>query len=129
MNTPRKLRTLLVDDEALSRRGLQLRLTLANDVEVIGECSNGREALEAIREHDLLHLAAVLLRLLLSGELLGRHVELGEVAFFTDEDRLLDDLLRDRRAALLDAARGNRSSVAKGTSPALVSRSPFAPMR
>ena len=50
MNTPRKLRTLLVDDEALSRRGLQLRLALANDVEVIGECSNGREALEAIRE-------------------------------------------------------------------------------
>src|SRR5262245_39242062 len=51
MNTPRKLRTLLVDDEALSRRGLQLRLALANDVEVVGECSNGREALEAIREH------------------------------------------------------------------------------
>src|SRR5690242_10651512 len=51
MNTARKLRTLLVDDEALSRRGLQLRLRMANDVEVIGECSNGREALKAIREH------------------------------------------------------------------------------
>ena len=51
MNTQRKLRTLLVDDEALSRRGLQLRLALANDVEIIGECSNGREALSAIREH------------------------------------------------------------------------------
>jgi two-component system LytT family response regulator len=51
MNTPRKLRTLLVDDEALSRRGLQLRLSMANDVEIIGECTNGREALEAIREH------------------------------------------------------------------------------
>ena len=51
MNTPRKLRTLLVDDEALSRRGLELRLRVANDIEIIGECSNGREALEAIREH------------------------------------------------------------------------------
>ena len=50
MNTPRKLRTLLVDDEALSRRGLELRLRVANDIEIIGQCSNGREALAAIRE-------------------------------------------------------------------------------
>jgi two-component system LytT family response regulator len=50
MNQPRKLRTLLVDDEALSRRGLELRLRVANDIEIIGQCSNGREALSAIRE-------------------------------------------------------------------------------
>jgi two-component system LytT family response regulator len=50
MNSPRKLRTLLVDDEALSRRGLELRLQLAADIEIIGQCSNGREALSAIRE-------------------------------------------------------------------------------
>ena len=50
MNTPKKLRTLLVDDEALSRRGLELRLSLAADVEIIGHCINGREALDAIRE-------------------------------------------------------------------------------
>jgi two-component system LytT family response regulator len=50
MNSPRKLRTLLVDDEALSRRGLELRLRMAGDVEVIGHCVNGREALNAIRE-------------------------------------------------------------------------------
>ena len=46
----RRLRTLLVDDEALSRRGLELRLRVANDIEIIGQCSNGREALNAIRE-------------------------------------------------------------------------------
>jgi two-component system, LytTR family, response regulator len=50
MNTLRKLRTLLVDDEALSRRGLELRLRMAADIEIIGQCSNGREALAAIRE-------------------------------------------------------------------------------
>jgi two-component system LytT family response regulator len=50
MNGQRKLRTLLVDDEALSRRGLELRLRVANDIDVIGQCSNGREALTAIRE-------------------------------------------------------------------------------
>jgi two-component system LytT family response regulator len=51
MNTQRKLRTLLVDDEALSRRGLELRLRVANDIDIVGQCSNGREALAAIREH------------------------------------------------------------------------------
>jgi two-component system, LytTR family, response regulator len=50
MNTQRKLRTLLVDDEALSRRGLELRLRVANDIDIVGQCSNGREALDAIRE-------------------------------------------------------------------------------
>src|SRR5690348_12653603 len=47
---PRKLRTLLVDDEALSRRGLELRLKVAGDIEIVGHCINGREALDAIRE-------------------------------------------------------------------------------
>jgi len=47
---PRRLRTLLVDDEALSRRGLELRLKVAADIDIVGQCSNGREALTAIRE-------------------------------------------------------------------------------
>jgi YesN/AraC family two-component response regulator len=35
MNTTRKLRTLLVDDEALSRRGLELRLRVANVIQIV----------------------------------------------------------------------------------------------
>jgi two-component system LytT family response regulator len=50
MNGARKLRTLLVDDEALSRRGLELRLRMAGDIELVGQCTNGREALMAIRD-------------------------------------------------------------------------------
>jgi len=50
MNGARKLRTLLVDDEALSRRGLELRLRVAGDIEIVGQCTNGREALGAIRD-------------------------------------------------------------------------------
>ncbi len=50
MSAARKLRTLLVDDEALSRRGLELRLRVAADIDIVGQCSNGREALAAIRE-------------------------------------------------------------------------------
>lgn len=47
MSTPR-IRTLLVDDERLARRGLELRLAAAPDVEIVGECENGREALEKV---------------------------------------------------------------------------------
>jgi two-component system LytT family response regulator len=50
MNGSRRLRTLLVDDEALSRRGLELRLRMAGDIEIVGQCTNGREALGAIRD-------------------------------------------------------------------------------
>jgi len=43
------IRTLLVDDEKLAIQGLQLRLEPYADVEVIGTCANGREAIRAIK--------------------------------------------------------------------------------
>ena len=43
-----KIRVLLVDDERLARRGLELRLAAAADVEVVGECANGRDAIAQI---------------------------------------------------------------------------------
>lgn len=39
---------LIVDDEPLARRGLQLRLAGYEEIDVIGECRNGREALSSI---------------------------------------------------------------------------------
>jgi len=52
------LRTLIVDDEPLARRGLALRLARHSDVEIVGEAGNGREAFFAISEHqpDLMFL-------------------------------------------------------------------------
>ena len=44
-----KIRTLLVDDEPLALRGLQIRLEKFNDIEIIGTCANGREAIKKIR--------------------------------------------------------------------------------
>jgi two-component system, LytTR family, response regulator len=43
-----KIRTLIVDDEPLAREGIRMRLNHAPDIEVIGECSNGRAAVSAI---------------------------------------------------------------------------------
>ena len=52
------IRALIVDDEALARRGLQHRLRGADDIEVIGEARHGREAVDKIRdlEPDLVFL-------------------------------------------------------------------------
>jgi two-component system, LytTR family, response regulator len=44
------IRALIVDDEALARRGIRQLLAAHEDVIVVGECRNGREALDALRE-------------------------------------------------------------------------------
>jgi two-component system LytT family response regulator len=46
----RILKTLIVDDESLARRGLTHRLKSITDIEIVGEARNGREALQLIRE-------------------------------------------------------------------------------
>ena len=43
------IRTIIVDDEKLAIKGLQLRLQAFDDIEVIDTCSNGREAIRKIK--------------------------------------------------------------------------------
>ena len=52
------IRVAIADDEPLARRGLVLRLGQIDGVEIVAECANGREALQAVVEHqpDLLLL-------------------------------------------------------------------------
>ena len=45
------LRTIIVDDERLARRGLSLRLQENPDIDVVAECANGQEGLLSIAEH------------------------------------------------------------------------------
>lgn len=42
------IRTLIVDDEPLARRGLELRLKKHADIEIVGEASSGRKAFHAV---------------------------------------------------------------------------------
>jgi len=55
---PRKLRTLIVDDEELARKVLRELLSAHEEIEIIAECKNGLEAVKAVSEHkpDLLFL-------------------------------------------------------------------------
>jgi len=52
------IRAIIVDDESLARRGLELRLAAFPDIEVIAQCANGREAVDAVACHapDLMFL-------------------------------------------------------------------------
>jgi two-component system LytT family response regulator len=44
------LRALIVDDEPLARRGLEIRLEAHPDVEIVGECGDGLSAIASLRE-------------------------------------------------------------------------------
>ena len=44
------IRTIIVDDEPLARRGLELRLQGTPDITIVRQCANGREAIAAIAE-------------------------------------------------------------------------------
>lgn len=44
-----KIRALIVDDEHLARRMVRKMLLMSTDIEVVGECENGREAIDAIQ--------------------------------------------------------------------------------
>lgn len=46
------LRVLIVDDEAFARQRLRRLLSEESDVEIVGEASNGREAIALITSHD-----------------------------------------------------------------------------
>lgn len=43
-----KIRTVIVDDEPLARRGIRAQLKCEKDIEIISECRNGLEAVKAL---------------------------------------------------------------------------------
>ena len=45
-----KIRALIVDDEPIARRGIRAQLEAEPQIEIIGECANGLEAVAAIQE-------------------------------------------------------------------------------
>src|SRR5687767_862412 len=59
MSTPHvPIRTFIVDDEALARDAIRLRLAGATDIEIVGEASNGPDAVRQMSKlrPDLLFL-------------------------------------------------------------------------
>jgi two-component system LytT family response regulator len=86
----RRIRALIVDDEALARRGIEIRLADYPDIEIAGECENGREAIEAIaREQPDLMFLDIQMPGLSGLDVLARlpHESLPMIIFVTAFDR------------------------------------------
>ena len=49
MTNARRIRALVVDDEPLAREMIREMLEDDSEVEIVSECANGREAVEAIK--------------------------------------------------------------------------------
>src|SRR5215207_10118591 len=86
----KKIKTLIVDDEPLARRNLRVLLEDDPEIEIVGECGSGQEALEVINDEppDLLFLDIQMPEM--SGfEVLERveHGRLGAVVFVTAFDQ------------------------------------------
>lgn len=84
------IRAILVDDEELARRGIQIRLQQHPDIVVVAECGNGREAIEAIaREKPDLMFLDIQMPGLSGFDVLARvpHESLPMIVFVTAYDR------------------------------------------
>ena len=87
--TPEPIRTLIVDDEPAARAALQSLLAADREIEVIGECADGRSAIERIeQEHPDLVFLDVQMPGMNGFDALGRLdlAELPEVVFVTAYD-------------------------------------------
>jgi len=51
MSGARCIRALIVDDESLARERIRDMLAADSELEILADCSNGQEALEAIKQH------------------------------------------------------------------------------
>jgi DNA-binding NarL/FixJ family response regulator len=90
-----RIRVLIVDDHAMVRRGMRDFLDLHDDLEVVGEASDGHEALDAAAD---LHPDVVVMDLLMPGldgiaataELKARHpaMEVVAITSFIEEQRI-----------------------------------------
>jgi two-component system, LytTR family, response regulator len=86
----RPIRAIIVDDEELARRGIELRLAGHPDVTVVAHCENGREAIQAVvKENPDLMFLDIQMPGLSGFEVLTRlpHESLPMIIFVTAFDR------------------------------------------
>ena len=132
-----KLRVAIVDDEELARTVVREHLAAHPDVEVVAECGNGLEAVEAVAAHapDLVFLDVQMPRLT-GFETLELLEPRPAVVFVTAYDRyalkafevhavdyLLKPFSSERFEAALARARALAGAGAKGPSPAALAAS------
>jgi DNA-binding NarL/FixJ family response regulator len=85
------IRVLLVDDQTLVRQGIRMLLEIEQGIQVVGQCANGREALQQV---EALHPDVVLMDVRMpemdgvaaTREICSQHPEIGVIILTTFED-------------------------------------------
>ncbi len=104
---PARVRVLLVDDHTVVRRGLRLVFELEEDLEVVGEAADGREALDRVAELQPDVVVMDLLMPVMNGveatrAIRARHPEVEVVALTSVlEDRMVVDAVEAGAAGYL----------------------------
>ena len=102
-----KVRVLLVDDHTVVRQGLRMVMSLEDDLEVVGEAGNGREAIDAVDAHAPHVVLMDLLMPVMNGVAATRAIKAAhpevEVVALTSvlEDRLVVDAVEAGAAGYL----------------------------
>jgi len=118
-DAPARIRVLLADDHAVVRRGLRGFFELLDDIEIVGEAADGREAVEAV---ETLGPDVVLMDLLMpvmdgiaaTGEIKRRFPDVEVVALtsFIEEERVTAALEAGASGYLLKDADADDVAVA-----------------
>ena len=116
---PPRIRVLLVDDHKVVRRGLRGFFELLDDIDVVGECEDGRQAVDAV---EALHPDVVLMDLLMpvmdgiaaTAEIKARFPDVEVVALtsFIEEERVTAALEAGATGYLLKDADADDVAVA-----------------
>src|SRR5271157_992473 len=102
------IRILLVDDQTLVRQGIRLLLEIEPDIQVVGQASNGREA---VQQAQVLHPDVILMDIRMpemdgvaaTREITARFPEIGVIILttFEDDEIVFDGLKAGARGYLL----------------------------
>jgi DNA-binding NarL/FixJ family response regulator len=113
------IRVLLVDDQTLVRQGIGVLLETEAEIQVVGQCSNGREALQLVED---LHPDVVLMDVRMpemdgvaaTREICNHHPEIGVIILTTFEDNeiVFEGLQAGARGYLLKDIRSEEMAEA-----------------
>ncbi len=98
------MRILIVDDHPVTRDGLRAALSMSEDVEVVGEASNGEEAIELVRQ---LSPGVVFMDVRMPG--MGGLEATKEIRKTSPDTKVILFTVDESRAAIADAIRAGVS--------------------
>jgi DNA-binding NarL/FixJ family response regulator len=98
------MRVLIVDDHPMTRDGLRAALSTSGDIEIVGEATNGEEAVEAVRQ---LHPNVVFMDVRMPG--MDGITATNEIRTISPDTKVILFTVEESRTAIADAIRAGVS--------------------